>query len=398
MAGTTRLSFDDLLPSQVPQPDVYARPSMEDYYNPANLVNTPVNPPMDYYQASASPLDTLRAAGNVFNPISNNSIWGTLYTPETSDQAPPYYDFTQLGLPKWANDAFWSEAYRPSNYFTLGTSGLARGGLNAARNVAENTLANIGLEGLNKALPENVAIPLETVGGLALAGRAGYRGIKAGVNELRDESRLTARAAETAGKEAAEAAKQIESLNPNITKSVLVDFTNPDSFRSLISKTYIGDKSISDPTPEKINTQTFYHGSLTSGITQEALTSEKTSSRSLFGPGIYMSNDPLGAPLEFAYKYGPIYESKVNVKSVLDLDAEVTDESLQPIVDAFQEHLDSFNTLPTKTLHEDPKYDDYFAYENAVEFLYALQSDKREKANVEKAIAKAFQEIGRAHV
>ena len=42
MAGTTRLSFDDLLPSQVPQPDVYARPSMEDYYNPANLVNTQI--------------------------------------------------------------------------------------------------------------------------------------------------------------------------------------------------------------------------------------------------------------------------------------------------------------------------------------------------------------------
>ena len=196
MAGTTRLSFDDLLPSQVPQPDVYARPSMEDYYNPANLVNTPVNPPMDYYQASASPLDTLHAAGNVFNPISNNSIWGTLYTPETADQAPPYYDFTQLGLPKWANDAFWSEAYRPSNYFTLGTSGLARGGLNAARNVAENTLANIGLEGLNKALPENVAIPLETVGGLALAGRAGYRGIR----DLTDEGRLATQAAERAGK------------------------------------------------------------------------------------------------------------------------------------------------------------------------------------------------------
>ena len=163
---------------------------------------------------------------------------------------------------------------------SLGTSGLARGGLNAARNVAENTLANIGLEGLNKALPENVAIPLETVGGLALAGRAGYRGIKAGVNELRDESRLTARAAETAGKEAAEAAKQIESLNPNITKSVLVDFTDPDSVRSLIRKTYIGDKSIPNPTPEKINTQTFYHGSLTSGITQEALTSEKTDRKS----------------------------------------------------------------------------------------------------------------------
>lgn len=392
MAGTTRLSFDDLLPSQVPQPDVYARPSMEDYYNPATLVNTPVNPPMDYYQASASPLDTLRTAVNVFNPFSNNSVWGTAYTPETADQLPVYYDFNQLGVPKWANDAFWSEAYRPSNYFTRGTSGLARRGLNAARNVAENTLANIGLEGLNKVLPENVAIPLETVGGLAIAGRAGYKGIKAGINELRDESRLTARAAETAGKEAAEAAKQVESLNPNITKSVLVDFTDPDSVRSFIRKTYIGDKSIPNPTPEEINAQTFYHGSQTSGITQEALTSEKTSPKSLFGPGIYMSNDPLGAPLEFTSKYGPIYESKVNVKSVLDLDAEVTDESLQPIVDAFKEHLDSFNTLPTKTLLEDPKYADYFVYADAEEFLYALQRDKRERANVEKAIAKAFRE------
>ena len=207
MAGTTRLSFDELLPSQVPQPDVYARPSMEDYYNPATLVNTPVNPPMDYYQASASPLDTLRTAGNVFNPFSNNSVWGTAYTPETADQLPVYYDFNQLGLPKWANDAFWSEAYRPSNYFTLGTSGLARGGLNAARNVAENTLANIGLEGLNKVLPENVAIPLETVGGLAIAGRAGYKGIR----DLTDEGRLATQAAERAGKISGDKASAKES-------------------------------------------------------------------------------------------------------------------------------------------------------------------------------------------
>lgn len=368
MAGTTRLSFDDLYRSQVPQPDVYARPSMEDYYNPATLVNTPVNPPMDYYQASASPLDTLRAAGNVFNPFSNNSVWGTAYTPETADQLPVYYDFNQLGLPKWANDAFWSEAYRPSNYFTLGTSGLARGGLNAARNVAENTLGNIGLEGLNKALPENVAIPLETVGGLAMAGRAGYKGIKAGINELRDESRLTARAAETAGKEAAEVAKQFENFDATVTKTHQIDFSNPNEIRRIVSDSYVTNKSISDPTPEKINAQTFYHGSPTTGITKKALTSNEASDYSLFGPGLYMSNDPLGAPISFARQRGPLYESRVNVKNVLDLDADINLNDLGNIRNLLDEKL------------KDNQLDDWDGYNAALSLvtnLYWVIDDHR---------------------
>lgn len=80
-------------------------------------------------------------------------------------------------------------------------------------------------------------------------------------------------------------------------------------------------------TPEAINAKTWYHGTGTKGLTAEALDSARSDPASLFGSGVYLTDDPTVAEGYAKARGGraktpTVYEAKVDVRNPLRAEAE----------------------------------------------------------------------------
>ena len=124
-----------------------------------------------------------------------------------------------------------------------------------------------------------------------------------------------------------------------LVKSKPLDFNDHDAIRKKVTspppKIYV------NPTVEELNSTTWWHGGGTPDISPDTLTSTVQADSSLYGPGVYLADDWVSAPLTFARDRSSsklaiptIYEARVNMNNVLDMNAAITPESASAFIRA----------------------------------------------------------------
>jgi hypothetical protein len=115
--------------------------------------------------------------------------------------------------------------------------------------------------------------------------------------------------------------------------------------------------------PVKINEKTWYHGTGTKGLTPETLDPYRTEIDGLFGSGVYLTDadkisEGYAAARGKRTKTPTVYEAKVNVEKVLDLEKPITPEvrsALDKQVEGLESigfEMDSVKALPEGTTTE----------------------------------------------